>query len=243
MTSENLESIISCTTLLIHYAWSHMEQDLNADIDIAVCFSQTADHFLGLKDCMFVAQGVFSQTKWSRVLLYSPRVNLERLLIKSQSLTEKLDNIFLHCIHCGLGTMDPDNTSVNNISAIKRLMIVLKVICISSSDIESTGLLPDIYRYLFTWPSSGRSSTKGLILQVGEGNPVSLTILLYYYAAILRVYTEKIWWMKDGATAMFNRLRSKLGGHCAQCIEIPLSVLAPLDKRDTTALTLGSCEQ
>lgn len=242
MTCENLESIISCTSLLVHYAWSHMEHELNADIDIAVCFSHTADHFHGLKNCMAFVWGTFIRTQWSSVLLYSPRVNLERYLMKSQSTANKLEDVFLHCTDCGLGTRASDNASNNNLSAIKRLIIVLNVICISSPDIESTGLLPDIYRYLFTWPSSGRISTKGFILQIGEGNPVSLTILLYYYAAILRVYTEKIWWMRDGATVMFNKLRSKLGGHCSRCTDLPLSLLALPEQQATAAYNLDNWE-
>ncbi len=226
MTVANFESIINCTILLIHYAWACMENDLNGDIDIAMNFSRTSDHFHGLKDCMFVAHEVFRHTKWALVLLYSPRINLERYLMQSQSMADKLENVFLHCLSCGLGIKVSVNACDDNISAIKRLIIPLSVICMSSPDIESTGLMSDLYRYLFTWPPSGRTSTKGFILKVGEGNLVSLTILLYYYAAILRVYSEKIWWMRDGATMMFNKLRAKLGGRCSRCTDIPLSLLA-----------------
>jgi hypothetical protein len=226
MTITNFESIINCATLFIHYAWTCMENDLNVDIDLAVFFSQTADHFLGLKDCIIVAQDVFRQTKWAMVLLYSPKINLERYLMESQSMADKLEDVFLHCLACGLGSKVPENACIENVSAIRRLIIPLNVICISSPDIESTGLMSDLHRYLFTWPTCGRMSTRGFILQVGEGNLVSLTILLYYYAAILRVYTEKIWWMRDGATIMFNKLRSKLSGRCSRCTDIPLSLLA-----------------
>lgn len=213
-----------------------MEQDLNADIDIAVCFSQTSNHMHGLKDCIIVARNVFNRTKWARVLLYSPKVNLHRYLMQSRSTADRLEKVFLHCVDCGLGTTDADNASSVNISAIRRLIVVLNVICISSPDVESSGLLPDIYRYLFTWPTSGRTSTKGFVLQLGEGNPVSLTILLYYYAAVLRVYTDKIWWMRDGAVMMFNKLSSKLGGHCSQCTDIPLSLLARPGQQVATCL-------
>jgi hypothetical protein len=203
-----------------------MGHDLNADTDIAVCFSQTADHFHGLKDCIIEARDFFIQTKWAKVLLYSPKVNMERYLRESQPTADKLEQVFLHCLDCGLGTTVAGNKSYNNISAMRRLSLVLSVICTSSPDIELSGLLPDIYRYLFTWPTSGKATTKGFILQVAEGNPVSLTILLYYYAAILRVYTERIWWMRDGATAMFNTLREKLSGRCSRCTDIPIALLA-----------------
>lgn len=226
ITVAKFESIITCTILLGHYAWTCMEKDINGDLDLAMNYNRTADHFHGLKDCMVIAQDVFKKTKWSLILLYSPRINLERYLMRSPSMADKLEDIFLHCLSCGLGS----NVSVDacdvNFSAIKRLIIPLSVICISSPDVQSTGLLPDIYRYLFTWPTSGRQSTKGFILKVGEGNLVSLTILLYYYAAILRVYSENIWWMRDGARIMFNHLRAKLSGRCSRCTDIPMSLLA-----------------
>ena len=238
MTAANFEAIISCSILFVHYVWAQMEQELNGDIDIALCFRQTSDHFHGLKDCIIVAHEVFLQTKWARILLYSPRVNLERYLMQSQPISDKLESIFLHCISCGLGTGMTSNASENNMCAIRRLIIVLNVICIASPDIESSGLLPDIHRYLFTWPTSGRWSTKGFILQLGEGNPASLTILLYYYAAILRVNTEKIWWMRDAATKMISKLRPKLDGHCSRCIDLPLSLLAVPEQQNTVSCNL-----
>lgn len=192
MTVRNFESLITTAILLIHYIWTQMEQDLNGYIDIALWFRQTCDHFHRLEDCIFVAHEVFAQTKWARVLLYSPKVNLERHLIAFQPTSQQLERIFLHCIDCGLGTGMTASAFENNWSAITRLILVLNVICIGSPDIESSGLLPDIYRYLFTWPTIGRWTTKGFILQLGEGNPTSLTILLYYYAAILRVYSDKL---------------------------------------------------
>lgn len=225
MTVGNFEALISTAILLVHHVWTQMEQDLNGYIDIALWFRQTCDHFHGLEDCIFVAHEVFAQTKWSRVLLYSPKVNLERYLMAFQPTSQQLERIFLHCIDCGLGTGMAASASENNWSAITRLILVLNVICISSPDIESSGLLPDIYRYLLTWPTIGRWTTKGFILRLGEGNPTSLTILLYYYAAILRVYSDKLWWMKDGATKMFDNLRSKLDGRCSKCIDLPLSFL------------------
>ncbi len=226
MTVANFESIIACTILLVHYTWTCMEKDITGDIDLAMNYNRTADHFHGLKDYMYIAQEVFKQSKCSLILVYSPRINLERYLMRSPSTVDKLEDIFLHCLSCGLGSNGSVDACDVNFPAIKRLIIPLSVICISSPGVESTGLLPDLYRYLFTWPTSGRGSTKGFILKVGEGNWVSLTILLHYYAAILRVYTENIWWMRDGATIMFYQLRAKLSGRCSRCTDIPVSLLA-----------------
>jgi hypothetical protein len=224
MTVNSFESIISCTILLIHYSWTCMEHDLDTDVDIALSFRQTVDHFHGLKDCIVVAQDVFVQTAWAKILQRSPKSKLEQYLMKSRATADKLADVFLHCLYCGLRTKVPANASNDNISALSRLILALSVIMISLPDFEGSGVLPEVYRYLFTWPTM---CTKGFVLQVSEGNAASLTILLYYYAAVLRVYTEQIWWMRDGATFMFNKLRSKLEGHCDCCIDIPLALLAP----------------
>jgi hypothetical protein len=224
MTIGNMESIISCTILLIHYSWTCMDQDLDTDIDIAVSFRQTVDHFHGLKDCIVIAQDVFVQTEWAKALLFSPKIKLERMLMQSQDTANKLEDMFLHCLYCGLGTKKPDNASNDNISALSRLILPMSVLLIYLPDLESSGAVPEMHRYLFTWPTI---CTKGFVLQVSEGNPASLTILLYYYAAILRIYSDKIWWMRDGATFMFNKLRSKLSGYCDRCVDIPLALFAP----------------
>jgi hypothetical protein len=223
MTIANFESIISCTTLLIHYAWICIGQDQNADVDIPASFGQISDHSRGLKDCVVVARNIFEKTQWATVLRHSPKIILERYAGESQSIANKFRDAFGHCLFCGLGTRMPANASNDNVDALTRLIIPMTVICLTSPDIESSGLMPDIYRYLFTWPTK---CTKGYIQQVDEGNPVSLIILLFYYAAILRVDTERIWWMRDGASRMFNKLRSMFSGQCSRCIEIPLALLA-----------------
>jgi len=221
MTIGNFETIISCTLLLIHYSWACIEHDLETDIDIAMSFRQIFDHFHGLKDCLVIAQDVFVQTYWAKTLLYSPKIKLERVLMESHEMAEKLEDVFLRCLYCGLGTKKPANASNDNINALSRLIPPLSIILVTLPNFESSEVVPDIHRYLFTWPPL---CTKGFVLQVSEGNPASLTILLYYYAAILRTYSEKVWWMRDGAKFMFHKLQSKLSGYCARCVEIPLGL-------------------
>src|ERR1035438_4709836 len=95
MTIGNFESIVSCTLLLIHYSWACMEHDIETDIDIAMSFRQTFDYFYGLKDCLVIAQDVFVQTYWAKTLLYSPKIKLERVLMESHEMAEKLEDVFL----------------------------------------------------------------------------------------------------------------------------------------------------
>lgn len=55
--------------------------------------------------------------------------------------------------------------------------------------------------------------------QIRDGNLTSLTLLMIYYAAILRVCSEKIWFMRDKAMFMYMSLRERLEGRCAKCLE------------------------
>jgi hypothetical protein len=81
-------------------------------------------------------------------------------------------------------------------------------------DIEGSGYSSDILRYLFTWPAL---CTNGFVQQVKEENMASLTMLFYYYSAILGVYSERIWWMRDRAIFMWRALNEKLKGSCERC--------------------------
>lgn len=235
MTLKNFESIVSCTCIFIHYAWFSIGQDANIDIDIAGSFRQIADHSHGLKDCVVVARDVFEKTRWAKTLHHSPKIRLESFSSKTPSTVTKISDVFIHSIFCGVGTKIPANASNDNSDALTRLLIPVNVILISAPDIESSGLMEDIYRYFFTWPTK---CTKGFLQQVDEGNPVSLLILMYYYAAIVRVDSERIWWMRDGALRMFNQLRAKFNGQCLRCVDIPLALLASPNQQDTAAYDL-----
>ncbi len=92
-------------------------------------------------------------------------------------------------------------------NALSRLSLVLHAIKLAYPDIEGSGVADDIYRFLFTWPPF---CTKGFMDQVRENNPASLLILLYYYAAIVSVFSGKLWWMRDRAFRRYTQLRGML---------------------------------
>jgi len=225
ITVSSFECIISCTVLLIHYSWTStwtsIGSQLNGGLDLGMAFRQIVSHLHGLKDCLLVTYDLFLKTEWATIMMYRPKTSLTRCLLESGRRADELEATFGHTIFCGLGTKIPANASADNSMALTRLVIPMSVICLNLPDFKESGIKSDVYRYLFTWPTM---CTKGFVQQVNEGNLTSLTILLYYYAAIVSVYSEKIWWMRDGAIYMYRALRSKLDGCCDRCTTKPMAL-------------------
>jgi hypothetical protein len=230
ITVTSFECIISCTVLLIHYSWTStwtcIDSQLSGGLNLGMAFRQIVSHLHGLKDCLVVTHDLFLKTQWAAIMMYSPKAGLARFLLESGRKADELEAIFGHTVFCGLGTKIPANASADNAMALTRLVIPMSVICLNLPDFKESRIKSDVYRYLFTWPTM---CTKGFVQQVNEGNLTSLTILLYYYAAIVSVYSEKIWWMRDGATYMYRTLRSKLDGCCDRCTSKPLALFGLTD--------------
>lgn len=159
---------------------------------------------------------MISATEWGPVLKYRPTANLERYSRESGVDDDEFARLFTHFIFCGQGTRIKQNSTADNLNAAKRLMIPLHAMFAAWPDVKATGYTSDILRYLFTWPSF---CTAGFVQQVKDGNMTSLTILFYYYSAILGMYSDKIWYMKDRSMYMHNALRKILQGRCDKCTE------------------------
>jgi hypothetical protein len=234
ITSSNFDCIISCSILLVHYSWTYIDTDVNDNHDGSFLFRDTFALFRGVKECVMASYEFFINTVWFGVLTYKPRRVLERYIIESGPEDTTWDDTFNHCMTCSAQSRFPNGDMADDASSASRLIIVLKAIDISSPDIRSSGVSSDIYRYLFTWPTL---CTRGFIQQVGENSLRSMKVLLYYYAAILNVSSDEIWWMRDRATHMYDMLRAKLEGHCDQCIR-PAVALA--ERQRTTSWSYGS---
>ncbi|KAF8854263.1 hypothetical protein BDZ45DRAFT_728926 [Acephala macrosclerotiorum] len=222
ITIRNFDAIMGCSLILIQYRWSYIDLDLSHGIEIADLFLENINLFAGLKDCVMAVirtqppgEDFIAQTVWGKILEHSPKERLEEYLFQHNQKRRDCHNDFHHCLFCGLGSHDRGGFSPDNINSLSQLIIVLHTIRIAAPDIEASGIAYDIYRYLFTWPPF---CTDGFVKQLREHNAVSFLILFYYYGAIVSVYSEKIWWMRDRAFFMFKTLRGMLEGKCEQCI-------------------------
>ncbi|CZR68535.1 uncharacterized protein PAC_18434 [Phialocephala subalpina] len=217
----NFDAIMGCSLMLIQYRWSYIDLDLSSGVEIADLFLENINLFCGLKDCVMAVVGnqppgedFMDHTIWGRILEHSPREKMEQYLFTNKARWHGKQHDFHHCLYCGLGSRDRAGSSPDNVNALSRLIIVLNTIKVAYPDLEGSGMADDIYRYLFTWPPF---LTDGFMNQLREHNSVSFLILFYYYAAIVSVYSERIWWMKDRAFFMYETLRGMLDGKCERC--------------------------
>jgi len=214
INASNVESIIGCSILLAYYSWSRTEWDSTVETDVTIPFLEILAFLQGIKDCVLVVYSIWSIAGWSKVMTYRPKIAMQRYVLQSQGQAGKCRILFDHCLHCGLRTIDDGNASDDNVKAMDRLILAFEVIKISHPDLKGSGCFHDVVRYLFTWPTF---CTRGFAQQVKERNPVSMTILLYYYAAIVYVFPDEIWWAKERAQLMFDGLRLELEGRCDIC--------------------------
>jgi hypothetical protein len=221
MTAETFDTIVSGSMLISHYCWTFVEDNPCNSNDRLYPFVQTVNFAQGMKDVVVAGQDVFTRAEWRKILGYSPKITLEKYTREAPAQADGFGDLFFHCIFCGQGTRDPQGASPDNMNAAQRLSLVLRAIWIALPNIEESEVAPDILRYLFTWPTL---CTKGYVEQVQEGNMTALTMLLCYYAAILRVYSDKIWFMRDKAMFMYTTLRKRLEGRCHRCMKAALAL-------------------
>lgn len=215
LTPRSFDIIMSCSILLILYSWAYIEVRFENTLEVADLFQDTLTLFYSLKDCVVSGKILLEKSRWHEVFSYSPRVALEDYVRTHRTKGDDFYQRINHSTLCGLGTYDPECSSPDNLNSMSRLSLVLCAVRIAASDLEGSGVADDIYRYLLTWPPF---CTKGFVQQVKENNPTSLCILLYYYAAIVGIQSEKIWWMRDRALFMYTMLREKLEGRCDNCL-------------------------
>lgn len=229
LTLQSLDDIISCSLLLMQYSWVYMEISPLDSLNIADMFCDTVLLFNGLKSCVVASHGLFTyrDSAWSGVLGYSPRISLEEYNRIHKSRERPFFKRIHHHTFCGLGTHDPKCCSSDNVNAMQRLSIVLCAIEIAGRDLEGAGIAGDVYRYLMTWPPF---CTTGFLEQLRENNPTSLCILLYYFAAIVRVSNDRIWWMRDRALYMYTLLKQRLQGRCELCTGPAIELVGNMEK-------------
>ncbi|KUJ21302.1 uncharacterized protein LY89DRAFT_778872 [Mollisia scopiformis] len=215
LTPTSFNNIISCSFLLMLYSWTYIEAAPGVPVEVVEMFHDPVTLFYCLKDCIVSSQFLLSKTSWSRVFAYRPTEALEEYVRTNKFRDHEFGERMTHVALCGLRSRDPSCSSADNMNAIQRLGNALWAVKLSQGDLEGSGVADDINRYLFTWPPF---CTKGFIQQVRDNNPTSLCILLYYYAAIVGILSEKTWWMKDRAWFMYPMLLQKLEGRCEECI-------------------------
>lgn len=216
-TADAFDAILGCSFLISQYCLTQIQDGPTRWLKVVNTFQHDVSLSQSLKSIVVACQDVATEGEWWKILSYSPKANLERYIREEVNLKrDPFSDLFMHCLFCGQGTRDPEGASADNLNAASRLGIPLTVIYMTLPNVEASGYASDISRFLFTWPSF---CTRGYMQQIKEGNMTALTILLCYYAAILRMCSGKTWFMRDRAMFMYSALREQLEGKCARCLK------------------------
>lgn len=216
-TADAFDAILGCSFLVSQYCLTQIQDGPTRWLKVVNTFQHDVTLSASLKSILVACQDVATQGEWWKILGYSPKVNLERYI--REEINRKRNpftDLFMHCIFCGQGTRDPEGASADNLTAATRLGIPLTVMYMTIPNVEASGFASDIERFLFTWPSF---CTRGYMQLIRERNMTAMTILLCYYAAILRMNSGKTWFMQNRALFMYSALREELEGRCERCLK------------------------
>ncbi|PVH89005.1 hypothetical protein DL98DRAFT_160262 [Cadophora sp. DSE1049] len=212
ITAQSFDSIVGCSFLLVHYSWAAED----TDPEITHHFREIVGLINGTKNCVVEGQDLLQGSALYEVFRHRPGVKLEKFIEDSPTRSTKTSALFHHCTMCGQGTKRASGASPDNTYAVQKLQTVLQAIELSHPNVEDSPVFHDVIRYLFTWPLQ---CTKGFMEHVESQEPVSMTALLYYYAAASSVSLGRVWWMQDRARVIYSALKARLGGRCAECTD------------------------
>ncbi|KAH8786800.1 hypothetical protein F5882DRAFT_403622 [Hyaloscypha sp. PMI_1271] len=188
---EMAEALIACSLLLLQYSWNFDSEVWNRDGTLTGLYRGMMAITLSCLD--EVREGSLSP-----MLRYSPRLHIEQRM-RIAGTAYKVDDVPLHILSCTkISNIQPENSS-DFLNPIERLNSIL------------WALGPD------------RSGSANLDLELPAARLVTMndgraqTLLLYWFAAISRLRSERFWWMKKRALYLFDEVSLGLGNRCVEC--------------------------
>lgn len=146
------------------------------------------------------------------MITYSPRSNIERYF-NDTTLPSNIEAFFNHCLTC-TKISDKDRNLSDSVDAARRLIPILCALMLGHHCLEASGLMLDVARYLFAWPNLLSDNFINLVKINDERCQV---ILLYHFAAISRLRSERFWWMRERSVYMCEAILLWLGDRCEEC--------------------------
>lgn len=188
--------------LLLQYSWVVDSEGWNNLLGL----------YRGLTSVVLKLFDTVERSRFSSMLKYSPRMRIECHL---GSCTVPSDEaIFAHCLTC-TKISNTQNVHLDDfIDLSRRLMTILHALKLRRRDLETSDLILDIARYLFSLPNLLPDGFIGLLM-IEDGR--AQVMLLYYFAAVSRLPTERFWWMRERAVYMFEAISTNLGDTCMEC--------------------------
>ena len=199
------DSLIACAMLLVQHWW--------ADPDSQAGFDCLVELTAGLTTIVLTAFSRGGRSRLDWIVYYHPTVTLRWHTEKTSSPAE-IEALLLHCLTC-TKISKHNRTAFNNYSnATTRLVPALAAIKLGRRNLEATGLMQDVARYLFTWPLF---LSDDFIKLVKGNDERAQIVMLYYYAAVAWLGPGRFWWMQRRSISTCKALLLAIGDKCEEC--------------------------
>jgi hypothetical protein len=213
MTTENASVLAACSLLILKYSWASFDATDQDAIDKSNWgFGNLTGLYSGMRQVSLLVLNALDP-QLTNVMNHRPIHRIMNYLEDSTLLLE-LEAFFTHCCQCPSWSHTDDKTFTTCMDAARGLIPLLSTLKLDRSNLETSGLIPDISRCLFILPLF---TTKEFTQLLEQSDEVSLVIVLYYYAAVLGLASGRFWWMRDRAAYMSTSLLSRLGDRCLEC--------------------------
>jgi hypothetical protein len=208
------DALLACSMLLLQYSWEFTlstTQNTNRD---AEGFGSLLGLYSGLRYIVFEILDARCGSRFDSMLTYSPRLKIERHF-EDTTLPSEIQACFDHCLTCTKISDKQDRNMSDCMDAANHLIPILCALMLGRPCLEASGLMLDVARYLFAWPNLLSDGFINLVKINDEGCQV---ILLYYFAAVSRLRSERFWWMQERSVYMCEAILLRLGNRCEECI-------------------------
>ncbi|KAE9374899.1 hypothetical protein N431DRAFT_336019 [Stipitochalara longipes BDJ] len=211
---DNLYALCACSLLILQYAWACPDlTDRGADNAVDFGFGSLSGLYIGMRSLGLSLLAVHDPYLHS-VMFHRPIEAITRYSESSHIATE-LEGFFTHCCQCPQWSGSGDENLSIRMEAAHRLIPILSALRLGEKELEASGLMPDISRYLFVLPLF---STEAYSQLLRNNDEPSLVILLYYFALVRRLLGDKFWWMRERSAYLCLWLLGKLGNRCERCV-------------------------
>jgi hypothetical protein len=199
------EALLACSMLLLQCAWDS-GSEISHNHNLSGFYHGVASI---IEACIHRVNGGFL----FQMLNYSPRRDIEQCM-KSSGAVCNNEGVFRHILTCTIiSDIQPENPSTFN-DPVQGLSAILWAL--DSDRNGELGLEFAAARYLFTSPLWFPDPFVSLV-KANDGR--ARAFLLYFFAAISKLRSERFWWMRKRALYLFGEISSSLGNKCTECTD------------------------
>ena len=219
------EAVIACSMLLLQYSWTYDSDGWDCLMAFYKGMMNVVLEFIKSWGVTNRVDGLGMSNRFTSLLLYSPRMHIEAYF-KDVAIPSGIQAIFAHVLTCTqISDTQPDDEN-GFMEPSKRLMAILAALQLNHQELEASGLMLDVARYLFSFPTL---LPIGFVDMLKKEDERAQVIVLYYMAAVSRLAPGRFWWMRERGFYMYEMVLQNLGNKCTECTRHVAEILEGRD--------------